>query len=97
VNNKCEGACVPKGGECTVNADCCSPEPCVVPTGATKGICGGSIGTDGGVVPPPDGGSSTDGGGGTDAGCSLYGQRCTVNADCCSGVPCIGGTCRYPS
>ena len=32
-----------------------------------------------------------------DAGmCALYGQQCTVNADCCKGVPCTGGRCTAP-
>lgn len=101
VNNKCEGTCVPKGGMCTVSADCCAPQPCVVPTGSTMGICGGTIQSDGGVAPPPDSGTPTDGGttdGGTptDAGCALYGQSCTSSGNCCDGVPCTSGTCRYP-
>jgi hypothetical protein len=112
VNGKCQAACVAKGGSCTISADCCSPEPCIVPTGQTKGICGGVLQTDGGVTPPPppppdagnpppDSGTSTDSGtpppppdaGGT---CVLYGQLCTSSAQCCSGVPCTGGRCRYP-
>jgi hypothetical protein len=39
-----------------------------------------------------------DSGTGVDAGpaCALYGQTCTVDANCCDAVPCIGGRCRYP-
>jgi hypothetical protein len=92
VNNKCLGACVPKNGQCTTTADCCSGSACVAAPGSTKGICGGTLTSDGGV--------ST--GGGSNAGCGLYGQACSANGDCCSGVPCTKaagattGTCRYP-
>lgn len=102
VGGKCQATCTAKGGECTISADCCSPEPCVVPTGSTKGICGGTIGSDGGVQPPPPDSGTTDSGTGdaatADAGkvCALYGQDCTVTSDCCSGVPCTSGKCRYP-
>jgi hypothetical protein len=26
-------------------------------------------------------------------GCAGYGQVCTMNSDCCNGVPCTGGRC----
>lgn len=95
VGNKCGGSCVPKGGACTVAADCCSGLPCTVPAGSTTGVCGGDLQPDGGVAPPPDAG----GGGGSDGGagdCALYGQECTANGDCCNAVPCTAGRCRYP-
>jgi hypothetical protein len=54
----------------------------------------------------PDSGSSSGGvdsgssSGGIDAApeasCALYGQLCTVSADCCNGVPCTNGRCQYP-
>jgi hypothetical protein len=28
--------------------------------------------------------------------CALYGQICTVAGDCCNGVPCTAGRCRFP-
>jgi hypothetical protein len=36
----CGGACVPQGGNCTTNADCCSQLPCDIAPGATNGTCG---------------------------------------------------------
>lgn len=100
INNQCIGTtCVPKGGECTSNADCCPGLPCTTLPGSTKGICGGVL-VDGGVQPPPDGGADAgpDGGGEGDGGvpCSLYGQTCNDTADCCNGVPCTSGRCRFP-
>jgi hypothetical protein len=103
------GQCQKQGASCTSTADCCPGLPCAIPPGATTGICGGSVlpdggvtnqpppGSDGGVVtppPPPDAGpDSGSTGGGT---CSLYGQNCTTNANCCNGVPCTAGHCTYP-
>jgi hypothetical protein len=55
----------------------------VVPVGSTHGTCGGSSSG------PPDSGT----GGGN---CVVYGQICTQTGQCCSGVPCTGGRCRYP-
>ncbi len=77
VNNKCEGACVQTGGGCTIDADCCSGLPCVVPTGSTKGTCGSAPPT-GGTNPPV---------------CAQYGQACSATTPCCNGVPCTGGFC----
>ncbi len=106
VNNVCLGACVPSAGGCTVNADCCAGLPCAIPSGSTKGVCGGTVLPDGGVTTPPDGG--TDSGtpppdSGVDgSACALYGQGCTAGSttECCSGVPCTGAagsaTCRFP-
>mgnify|MGYP000861802475 CR=1 FL=1 len=93
INHQCAGtACIPSGGTCTTNADCCAGVPCAVPAGSTAGICGGTIGQDGGVIPPSDGG--VDAG---DAGsCALYGQQCVTGADCCNGVPCTSNRCRFP-
>ena len=97
VNNVCSGACIPSGGTCTSTSDCCAGLPCAIASGASKGICGGSILPDGGVS--PDGGTTVkqDGGTAGDGGiCALYGQACDEASDCCSSVPCIGGTCHYP-
>jgi hypothetical protein len=106
INNQCGGAgtCVAKGDTCTNSADCCPGLPCVQAPGSATGICGGTLLPDGGVsdagvvsdaaVPEggiPDGGNLPDGG-----NCSLYGQLCTGNGDCCNGVPCTVGRCRYP-
>jgi hypothetical protein len=91
-----QGSCVPKCGQCTINADCCPGETCITTPGSTKGTCGP-------CQPPPDGGVDAGDGGGPDAGdagtpdagdagpsCSLYGQQCTSDGDCCNGVPCNG-------
>lgn len=87
IDNKCSppGSCVPKGGMCSSNADCCPGTPCVIPPGASSGVCGG------GSSAPPDSG----------APCALYGQTCSVAADCCEldtlgAVPCHEGRCRFP-
>jgi hypothetical protein len=98
VGGKCGATCVASGGACTVTADCCAPIECVFPAGSTQGICGGTIQPDGGVTPPPpdSGTPPPDSGTTTDSGtCSLYGQTCTTAANCCNGVPCNGGTCRF--
>jgi hypothetical protein len=102
VGDKCLGACVNQDGKCTTHADCCSGLPCVIATGETEGICGGSFLPDGGVgtggndagTPPADGGTSGDAGT-VPPSCALYGQTCTSNGDCCDGVPCSSGVCRY--
>jgi hypothetical protein len=83
VNNKCEAACVPVAGACTTTADCCTGLPCVIPTGASKGVCGPN------TEPPGDGGTTTP-------KCALYGQDCSASTTCCDSVPCTLGKCRYP-
>jgi hypothetical protein len=104
INNVCLGTCVGSGGSCTVNADCCAGLPCAIAPGSIKGICGGTLLADGGVI---DGGGTvtTQDGGTADSGsvdsgggsvCASYGQACAQASDCCSAVPCTGGTCRYP-
>ncbi len=102
VNNKCLAACVNLDGTCTTHADCCTGLPCVIPTGTTKGICGGTILADGGVgdsgtVGTPDSGTKPDGGTTVPPGtCALYGQACTTANPCCDpGVPCTNGVCKY--
>ncbi|MGO9836497.1 MAG: hypothetical protein ACLP1X_20055 [Polyangiaceae bacterium] len=66
----------------------------------------GGIPADGGAPadgggPPSDGSVPPDGEGpgdsGTEAGpCALYGQQCTVNSDCCNGIPCTSLRCISP-
>jgi hypothetical protein len=104
-------ACSPQGGRCTVSADCCPGYLCITQLGSTDGVCGivapppptdagtpvGDSGTpvgDSGVpvtdaAPPPpyDGGPLP---------CAAYGQICTVDGDCCNGVPCTAGKCYTP-
>jgi hypothetical protein len=53
-------ACVASCGGCTVTADCCQGETCIVSAGAASGVCGPCI--DGGPPPPPpDSGTPPDG------------------------------------
>jgi hypothetical protein len=91
----CGALCVPKAGGCTTTADCCSGIACVIPSGGSKGTCGGGGNPDGGTG---DGGSGGDGGSTTDGGgtCSQIGQLCSTAADCCNGVPCTDGRCVFP-
>jgi hypothetical protein len=51
---------------------------------------GGTGGANGGT-----GGNANGGTGGTSTSCSEYGQICKVGGDCCNGVPCTLGVCRY--
>jgi hypothetical protein len=102
----CGSTCVPKGGACTNDSDCCPGLPCVALPGTWQGICGyvpaNDAGTPDGANPDaevPDG-PAADGAVLPDAEvpdgpppCSLYGQTCTVSADCCNGVPCTSGRC----
>ena len=91
------GSCVPSGGTCSSTADCCAGLPCAIAPGSTKGICGGTVLTDGGVTADGGGPVTQDGGTAGDGGvCSLYGQACKASSDCCSGVPCTNLTCRFP-
>jgi hypothetical protein len=89
----CGDACQPSGTVCTSNADCCPGLPCVIPPGATTGVCNGTVLPDGGVsdAAPPDAGNLPDGG-----SCTLYGQTCAQSSECCSNVPCVNGTCHFP-
>ena len=97
--------CVPSDGACTINADCCPGGICHRAPGSTAGRC--SLVS---PPPPPDGGYGGAGGGysgsagnsgsGGMAGggythCSEYGQLCTVDGDCCNGVPCTDGACVF--
>jgi hypothetical protein len=81
--------CVPTTGGCTTDADCCSGLTCTHPLGSTSGTCGGAPPppppVDGGVYDAPD---AVDGA----YTCSLYGQSCKADADCCDGVPCLDAT-----
>jgi hypothetical protein len=83
----CGTTCVKAGGDCSSNADCCAGLPCTLDPGSSKGYCGypptPDAGTDSGP-PPQDGGT-----------CALLGQTCTQNSDCCNGVPCTNGICKW--
>jgi hypothetical protein len=74
--------CVPSGGTCSINGDCCPGTTCIQAIGSTQGVCGTNTNT-------PDGG--------TDAGptCAQFGQACTTAADCCNSLPCWNGKCEY--
>jgi hypothetical protein len=88
----CGENCVPEGGACTTDADCCFSLPCVTPPGSAQGICGYTPPLDGGVpdgdVPDADIPDGPD--------CALYGQECVDDEDCCYEVPCTNGRCNYP-
>lgn len=100
-------ACVATTGLCTNNADCCPGNICNIPLGSTRGTCspltgppfdGGTSG-DSGTSDSGTGDSGTpNDSGAVDSGtpCSLFGQTCTVNANCCNGVPCTNGRCITP-
>ncbi|MBI5532161.1 MAG: hypothetical protein HY898_05580 [Deltaproteobacteria bacterium] len=94
--------CVPAGGDCTTDADCCPGLPCVAPPGSTHGICGAIL-EDGGVPdanvpdgPLPEGQVPDAAVPDTGPTCALYGQTCTAASDCCNNVPCTQGRCLYP-
>jgi hypothetical protein len=91
--------CIPIGGSCTINADCCPGSQCIIPIGSTQGACGqptpaldgGTAGSAGsGGTGAGGGATGGQGGGGVPANpaCSLYGQACSSDADCCNAVPC---------
>jgi hypothetical protein len=61
----------------------------------------GGLLADGGTPPdgssPPDGAAPPDSGGQGDSGtCALYGQQCSMNSDCCNGIPCTSQRCISP-
>jgi hypothetical protein len=82
----------------------CNPPP-PPPDGGTPADSGpppdgGSTTSDGGTppdgaMPPPDAGAQGDSGADA-APCALYGQQCTVNSDCCNGIPCTSQRCISP-
>jgi hypothetical protein len=84
-------ACVPKGGPCSINGDCCMGSTCIQSVGSTQGVCGNT-------TPPPttDAGTTNpgiDAPGLPPGQCAEYGQLCATAADCCNGIPCSGGRC----
>jgi hypothetical protein len=104
----CGGECVGSGGSCTTSADCCPGLPCTVPPGSTRGTCGSPPSGDAGQPPPgdaappvgdanpPDDATIADAPvDGPKPPCAEYGQICTTSSDCCNGVPCVDGRCRY--
>jgi len=95
-----DGRCVSRGGPCTINADCCPGSTCVRPQGSTSGTCGtpvteGTGGATGAGGAAGTAGSGSNGTGGAPA-CAEYGQMCSLDSDCCGGVPCSSGTCYVP-
>jgi hypothetical protein len=96
-------ACIPSGGGCTINGDCCPGGVCNRPAGSTVGSCATTTGGGGAGGSGNSGGASNGGSGGAPptagaggmppASCSLYGQICSQDSDCCNGVPCNGGIC----
>lgn len=94
-------ACIPTGGGCTINGDCCPGGICNRPVGSTVGSCattttpptggsgGASSGGSGGSAPT----AGTAGTAGTPGTCALYGQICAQDGDCCDGIPCTNGQC----
>jgi hypothetical protein len=97
-------ACQPVSGGCTIDGDCCPGGICNKPRGSSTGTCASNTppppgsGGYGGEAGAPNGGSGNYGGGGSGGspGCSLYGQICTVDGDCCNGIPCTNGICLTP-
>ena len=87
VDGGATSSCVPSGGPCSINGDCCIGSTCVQPMGSTQGICGNIVPPT--LTPPADAGT-------LDAStlvCAEYGQTCTSSADCCNGIPCWNGKC----
>jgi hypothetical protein len=86
----CPGeTCISAQGSASGVCGPCNPPPDggAPDSGTTSGDGGGST---------PDSGLGTgDGGTAIDSGpppvCSLYGQSCATNSDCCNGVPCSFG------
>jgi hypothetical protein len=103
------GACTVTG-DCCVGSSCitevgstrgtCSVPP-PPPTAGSGGSPAAGSGGSGGAGAGGTGGSPAAGSGGAGAGgsgspeCAQFGQVCSVDADCCSGLPCFEGTCTY--
>ncbi len=92
---RCQGSsCVPTGGTCTTDANCCNAL-------CLGGVCrpfsenpgDGGTTTDGGVVILPDGGEALPDGGTL---CAPNGSGCTFSNDCCSQI-CTNGVCGTPT
>jgi hypothetical protein len=70
-------------------------------SGGSPAAGSGGAGGSGGSPAAGSGGSPEAGSGGAGAGgssspeCAQFGQHCTVDGDCCSGLPCFEGTCTY--
>jgi hypothetical protein len=93
-------ACVVAQGATRGLCGPCNPPPDggIPPDGGS--LPDGSVPTDAGA---PDGSSTTDSGTTPDAAaapdaglCALYGQQCTMNSDCCNGIPCTSQRCISP-
>jgi hypothetical protein len=78
-------------------APCNPPSDAGAPPDSGTAPDAGTAPDSGGPPPdaaPPDASTTPDAG---DAStCALYGQLCTVNADCCNNVPCTAGRCTSP-
>jgi hypothetical protein len=108
-SNTGDPSCVSSGGSCTVTGDCCRGTSCITELGSTRGSCsappaagsGGSTAAGSGGAGGAAGGgagasgSPAAGSGGTYQECAQFGQHCVADTDCCSGIPCFGGTCTY--
>ena len=81
-------SCVPAGGPCSINGDCCVGSTCIQAVGSTQGICGN--------ITPPSGPPPSADAGAIDAStiiCAEYGQTCTTTSDCCNSITCWNGKC----
>ena len=90
--------CVPSGGACTINGDCCPGILCHRAPGTTVGSCTTTT-TTGTSGSGAGGGSSTGGSsgtGGAPTACAQYGQICAIDGDCCNSIPCTFGICTVP-
>ena len=104
-------ACIPTGGECAFDGDCCGGSCLPDSTGMlvcnpvacspSGGACTTTADCCGGNCDIPPGSTSgtcsTTTNTNSDGGtCKAYGQSCSQSSDCCNGVPCTSGSCQYP-
>jgi hypothetical protein len=80
-----EGPCIPSGGPCTVNADCCPPTLCIREPGSASGYCGI-------LEPPSTGGAPGTGGAPATGGAGEGGEPPTGGTSGTGGQPATGGT-----
>jgi hypothetical protein len=77
--------CTPNGLACESAAECCLGS-------CSVGLCQNETVSFPVSPPPPPGEAAPPP---PPSSCRLYGESCSVAADCCNGVPCVGGTCRF--
>jgi len=108
--SKSGGSCT-INGDCCTGTLCIVPAgstvgSCGNTTGGGGGSGGGGNGSGGsggtgtggtGTGGTGTGGTSGNAGAGGMSICGEYGQQCKQAADCCNGVPCDGGICRFPA